>query len=129
LAFHPREPRGLGKPDFIWVSLGPGGSWYRHLRLNYDTREFGVIVVDMSMDPISVNERIESWRTQVAMNGHPCVRGFSEIVTIKEETTALIGFPPEESHVNISWREDVVSVQVGGPTLQRADAIAIAEKL
>jgi hypothetical protein len=129
LAFWPREPKGLGKPDFIWVSTGSGELWYRHISFKYESAALGIIRVEMWMDPVSMPERVQSWREQVARNGDPCIRGRSEMVSLKKETEALIGFPPEQSYVNINWREDVVMIQVAGPTLQRDDAIAVAKKL
>ena len=62
-------------------------------------------------------------------SGNPCYSGHAELVSIKGGKTALIGGPPNETRLTANWREGLVWIQVAGPTLQRDDAIAIAEKL
>jgi hypothetical protein len=62
-------------------------------------------------------------------SGDPCFQGTAEMITIRGTKTAHLGGPPDESRVAIEWREDYVLILITGETLQRDDAIAIAEKL
>ena len=132
LAFIPREPQGLGTPDFIWVSGGPESSrGSKGIRFKYTTPSYGVIIVAMWLDPIAESERIKSWEQQVQQenSGDPCFSGYGELVSIKGGKTALIGGPPNEARVTANWREGLVWVQVAGPALGREDALSIAEAL
>jgi hypothetical protein len=131
LAFTPREPQGLGVPQWISVSNDLDARGIRTFWARYVAEPFGNIHVNIWIDPEPVATRIASWQEDVAKSlaSDPCFHGTAEMVTIKGTTLAMIGSPPEEDRVSIAWREGDLWVQVGGPTLQRDDAIAIAEKL
>jgi hypothetical protein len=130
LAFSPREPQGLGNPDFIWVSAGPESArGSKVARFKYDEVPFGIVQVAMWIDPGTEEAWKKSNQAAVAKNGDICTRGTAEIVVIRGGTEAIMGFPEDDYAVSISWREGPVVIQVIGPTLKREDAISIAEKL
>lgn len=131
LSFTPREPRQLGYPRRIFVQTFGGETErrYRGVIFIYDTDQYGLIHVNMLIDGLSEQQSHAHALTAVERSKDPTVRGKAEIVTIRGGTEALIGYPPDESRVIISWGEGEILVLVTGPTLTRDQALAIAEKV
>lgn len=131
LAFTPNEPKGLGLPKWVTVSPDIDAKEIRTLWIRYDSEPYGNVHINMWLDPVPVATRVASWQEDAAkaLAGDPCFHGTAEMVVIRGTTQAIIGGPADEDRVSINWREGPLWVQVGGPALQRDDAIAIAEKL
>jgi hypothetical protein len=131
LAFAPREPQGLGVPQWISVSNDLDARGIRTFWARYDAEPYGNIHINMWIDPVPLATRVASWQEDAAkaLAGDPCFHGTAEMVTIRGGVAATIGAPPDENRVSIGWREGSILTMVSGPALQHDDAIAIAEKL
>lgn len=131
LAFKPREPSGLGAPQAIYVqTLGTDAERAsRAIVFVYITEQYGLVRLTMQIDGMSAEQRHNSSVTAVARNNDPNTRGQAEITSIKGGTEALLGYPPDEARVIISWREGPILLIVSGPNLARDEALQIAENL
>jgi hypothetical protein len=83
----------------------------------------------MQVDELSAEQRHLQNLESVAHNNDPNTRGQAEIIMIKDGTESILGYPPDEARVSIAWREGPILIIVNGPTLNRAQAVAIAEQL
>lgn len=94
----------------------------------YDTRQYGLVRVSMSIDTLTAEQRRLDSMEGVARNDDPNTCGEVELNTIRGGTEAILGYPSDRS-VNISWREGPVLISVGGPTLTPEKVIEIGEYL
>jgi hypothetical protein len=131
LAFTPYVPTGLGSPDRVLVTDPAimGDPTSRVLALIYDLPSLGRVVVEEGIPQIPPAQFNSSWRQQIALNGSPDVHGTLSEATIRNGLEAFIGTSEDGSQSTILWLEGDIEILITGPTLDRDQAVSLANSI
>jgi hypothetical protein len=126
VSFQLRLPNRLGDATAIYVTPAPPDS--AAVAFLFDSQDFGrVIVTESAPDIPDADQRTKAYEDRVANNGQPDVWTTSEIVTIKDNITAVVGTSQYYS-ATIEWVDDTdVQFDVIGPQLTGDQAIQLGD--
>ncbi|CAN5309551.1 hypothetical protein BH20ACT24_BH20ACT24_08510 [soil metagenome] len=128
LPFDIYEPKGLGAPTEILISpvdeITPES---RVLALVYETKEYGLVVVEEHVPDVPVEQYQEGLQRLVEQSKLPNAQGSASLVKIRVGIEALMTVSEDESSAQIWWLQDgTFEMIIRGPNLDAPSCIAVA---
>jgi hypothetical protein len=128
LPFEIHEPKALGAPkEILSTPVDESAPEDRVLALVYETKEYGLVLVEEHLPDVPVEEYQAGLEQLVEQSEGPNTQGSASLVTIRDGVEALLTVSEDESRAEIWWlHDDSFEMIVRGPELDPTTCIALA---